>query len=299
MRSLQELSLYNILIIGFLLPQINDFIHELKRMIYCRIYKTITIKNNNATYNHLQHFIYNNAISLNEMVADGDNRVKSANLTDSPTYNMTLAFGKYQIKSEDIFCTVIYDALFIKISCYSWKGFQPLQTLISQASSRYTQTFDDQINVYNVAKYGGSYWQCHKSIKKRSWKNIVLDPITKTTMTDDIFAWQSQRSRFDDMGICYKRCYMFHGPPGVGKSTAIIAIASLLGKDLYNLSLGSNEYAWEQFRSVPKNSIIVIEDLDRCFDEIRDKEDQAKIVDWKPSFNLARFLNALDGPRYQ
>lgn len=77
----------------------------------------------------------------------------------------------------------------------------------------------------------------------------------------------------------------------IGKSSLATAISSHLGKNIYNLDIKSDK-VWILFSLVPSNSVILTEDIDRYFLEIRDKK--GKIIDYKPDFDLGKMMNSLD-----
>ncbi|KAI8921745.1 P-loop containing nucleoside triphosphate hydrolase protein, partial [Entophlyctis helioformis] len=75
--------------------------------------------------------------------------------------------------------------------------------------------------------------------------------------------WYAQR------GIPYRRGYLFHGPPGTGKSSFVAALAGALELDVYVLSLtgfGINDSALvDIFAGIPKRCIVLMEDVDALF----------------------------------
>ena len=289
----QQFSLYNIIILGVVLPFVTDICYEIKRFVYSRIYKKVTVKQNTMTYTHMQWFIRHYAMNVNEMVADGSVTVSSSNI-DMKGYVMTLAFGKYQLRHEDNLFTAVYSSEIIEISCYSWRGFEPLHQMLESAREQYKKQFDNEINTYiPFAGYAAS-WKCHKSIRKRNWSTVIVSTSTKSTICEDLQRWEMQKDVYLKLGVPHKRCYLFHGSPGCGKTSSITTIASQLDKNIYNLDI-SSEHCWSLLSEVPKNSIIVIEDIDRYFVEVRDEKDNKKIIDWSPNFSLPKLMSALDG----
>jgi chaperone BCS1 len=99
--------------------------------------------------------------------------------------------------------------------------------------------------------------------------------------------WYLQR------GIPYRRGYLLHGPPGTGKSSTVVAVASALGMDIAVLNLNSatlddNELS-ELLAETPANALVLVEDIDCAFVARQAGDDKANKV------TFSGLLNAIDG----
>jgi chaperone BCS1 len=114
--------------------------------------------------------------------------------------------------------------------------------------------------------YGNGWQSVSKAIRKLD--TIDMDENTKSDLVRDAEYYYSEESRsfFADCGIPYRRGYLFHGPPGTGKSSFSAALAGHLGCDIYhiNLSTGSiNDGTLHRlFLGLPRKCIVVLEDID-------------------------------------
>ena len=121
---------------------------------------------------------------------------------------------------------------------------------------------------------------------------------------------------YQSRGLPYRQGYLFHGPPGTGKSSLCLAIESMVYLDIYVISLGAvgldeNNLA-VLFRSMPERCIVLVEDVDKAGIQKRRPNSipAPEVVDLneKPSHNradsipqgsggitLSALLNATDG----
>lgn len=70
-------------------------------------------------------------------------------------------------------------------------------------------------------------------------------------------------------GIPYRRGYLLYGPPGCGKTSFITAIAGALEYGICELNFSDRGLTDDRLkhllRTAPKNSVILLEDVDSAF----------------------------------
>ncbi|KAF2846286.1 P-loop containing nucleoside triphosphate hydrolase protein [Plenodomus tracheiphilus IPT5] len=114
--------------------------------------------------------------------------------------------------------------------------------------------------------YGQGWQSVSKAIRKLD--TIDMDERTKSDVIRDAEYYYSDQSRqfFADCGIPYRRGYLFHGPPGTGKSSFSAALAGHLGCDIYHINLSAGMISdgglHSLFLGLPRKCIVVIEDID-------------------------------------
>jgi chaperone BCS1 len=119
----------------------------------------------------------------------------------------------------------------------------------------------------DTRRYQGS-WVPVTSRPSRPMSTIVLDPFQKARIIADIneYLLPSSRRWYATHGIPYRRGYLFHGPPGTGKSSLCFALAGLFGLDIYIISLldpGLTEGDLILlFNHLPRRCVVLLEDID-------------------------------------
>lgn len=134
-------------------------------------------------------------------------------------------------------------------------------------------------------------WAPVKGTKLRDWETIFINSEKKAWLLKDVTSFISARSFFETRNIPYRRGYLLHGPPGTGKSSLVSALSRKLNRNLYLLNLKSCE-SESQFEniiaSVPPESILLIEDIDRYYNK-----DQAEV-----KISYSTFINSISGVKY-
>ncbi|KAL6657948.1 hypothetical protein ACP70R_005728 [Stipagrostis hirtigluma subsp. patula] len=121
----------------------------------------------------------------------------------------------------------------------------------------------------------------------RSWHGIIhhhpatfdtlaMDPELKQSVVADLDRFLKRRDYYRRIGKAWKRGYLLYGPPGTGKSSLVAAMANHLRFNLYDLDLSevyTNSALQRLLIGMPNKSILVIEDIDCCFDAASSRED--------------------------
>lgn len=166
---------------------------------------------------------------------------------------------------------------------------EPLYELIRQAKKLSAEESLDKIKVHRRI-----YSSWDTDLMDRRSMNTVFLPKQAENILDDITQFLGKKEWYKTRGIPYRRGYLFHGPPGTGKSSAVMAIASELKMPLYVLNLGSIkedgplESAIREIDSDKQPVILLIEDIDTAIPSRKSSKE-------KNYFSLGTLLNCLDG----
>lgn len=168
----------------------------------------------------------------------------------------------------------------------------PLKELIDEARDRYlsqktTLTTIQRPRPKEQRGRGRQAWQRVSARPSRPMATVVLDDYQKATILKDINDFLHPRTPrwYSNRGIPYRRGYLFHGPPGTGKTSLSFALAGVFGLDIYCLSLSEATLTEEDlillFNSLPKRCVVLLEDIDTA-GVLRKKEETLE-TDPKPS----------------
>ncbi|KAK3618873.1 hypothetical protein LTR56_024387 [Elasticomyces elasticus] len=128
-----------------------------------------------------------------------------------------------------------------------------------------------------------------KSVQSASWNDVILDPVMKNTLINDVQGFFDSRAVYEEVHVPWKRGIIMHGTPGCGKTISIKALMhSLEEKNVASLYVKSfDSCAGEQSSirnifyqaRVMAPCLLIFEDLDSL---VKDKV-------------RSYFLNEVDG----
>ena len=180
-----------------------------------------------------------------------------------------------------------YTELFIRFDTDNVTSGKALVTKLLRATREMLD--HTQENFVTIYTYNGEWsFFCERS--PRSLDTIYLPDGQKDKLWDDIQKFLGEEQLYIDLGIPYKRTYLFTSAfGGLGKTSTVFAIASALKRDIYmmNFSQKIDDIAFiDAISNIEEKSILVIEDID-CLYYKRDKNSS--------NVSFAQILNALDG----
>ncbi|MBW4707235.1 AAA family ATPase [Roseobacter sp. YSTF-M11] len=138
----------------------------------------------------------------------------------------------------------------------------------------------------------GDWWDHVGDVPRRSVDTVLVDDDRIEIVLDDMRWFYGARNWYAERGVPWRRGYLFHGPPGTGKSSVIRALASELSLDIATLDIGRATQTDDDLREAmicaPKGSLIAIEDVDALFTQREGGEKRSGV-------SFSGLLNAIDG----
>jgi hypothetical protein len=132
------------------------------------------------------------------------------------------------------------------------------------------------------------------NIQPLACDDLVLDGSVVRLGKDDFHLFLEREDWYKRHRLPFRRGYLFHGPPGNGKSSVIRAMLSTTGISGFTLNpfrvFTDDDMMAAMFAEAAQSTpaIIVLEDLDRCFPVNKESESGCRI-------SLQQLLNHLDG----
>lgn len=169
----------------------------------------------------------------------------------------------------------------LKIWSFSWSR-QPLNNMVADANTEgeeeVTVVVDEQLSLKAVKIFAP---RCEREGKKLIWKwqyltktfprtmdSVVLPSELKKELIRDLkkFREPGRAHQYAMWSMPYRRNYLLFGPPGTGKTSFAIAIATTYNLRIFQVSLlepyMNDAVLAELFRKLGKGVMVLLEDID-------------------------------------
>jgi chaperone BCS1 len=162
-----------------------------------------------------------------------------------------------------------------------------IRDLIYEAREYAFPPEDDRIAIMKPNYHG---WRISQRRPPRPFDSVILSGGQLAEIKDDLIWFFGAKEWYFDHGIPYQRGFLFHSPPGNGKTSVVVALASHFDRDIYIISLTAvtDNQLTNIMAELPEHSIVLIEDVDCVYQE-------RKRVEGHEQLTFAGFLNSIDG----
>ncbi|KAJ9090724.1 hypothetical protein QFC19_009466 [Naganishia cerealis] len=166
-------------------------------------------------------------------------------------------------------------------------------SLLSDARALADRGTEGKTVVYTA--WGTEWRPLGKPRRKRDLGSVVLADGVAEHVVTDLRRFLGRGKWYAERGIPYRRGYLFHGPPGSGKTSFIQALAGALSYNICLLNLSERGLTDDKLNYLlgiaPERSFILLEDIDAAFN----KRVQTSEDGYKSAVTFSGLLNALDG----
>lgn len=168
--------------------------------------------------------------------------------------------------------TTFKDRENLVISCLG-RSPDPIKKMLQRAkeeyyNDHYAKTTVKRPSPQNRRGFGRNAWTQVAQRPVRPMKTVVLDAKQKVQVLADIneYLHPATPRWYANRGIPLRRGYLFHGPPGTGKTSLSFALAGVFGLDIFVISLLEPTLTEEDllalFNSLPRRCVVLLEDID-------------------------------------
>jgi hypothetical protein len=283
--------------LSYLLPFLNNIIHEIKTFIYERLYRTIVIKKNASAYRWVKSYIASTAININNVHLSAENSIADNVIGSGAHGSYAMPPGKYYVQYKNTVFTIwlMEDAVWISTFAWWTASFDIVLEFIDACEAQFKTKFITGINVYQAEGYSSVSWSFQKMVFPRRMETVIIPKETKDLIFGKLDEFFESKSLYTRTGIPYRKGVLLYGKPGTGKSTLVKTFCAKYElTSIYNIDL-SKDAVMDNISKIPNKSLILMEDVDRYFKPVRNNKDSSEIVSWEPSFNMNKMLNVLDG----
>lgn len=240
----------------------------------------------------------------NEFILDGFEK----NEDDEIELNLMIPIGKTEIEFKShkfIFDSIEYEdihglfsrtakheELFLTILCDSRENAYILcKEFIKEVIEYNKNKIKNKVNI-SIYKPGIG-WIILSQLPKRNMDTIYLESTKKDAIIKDIENFYNNEKEYHKFGIPHTRKYLLVGPPGTGKTSFIMALASLFDKSISMISFNQkldDAGLMNIFNQLENDSFLVLEDIDALFIN----SDERSLTN-SSAISFSGLLNVLDG----
>lgn len=151
------------------------------------------------------------------------------------------------------------------------------------------------------------YYGVWEQLRPTPWRPVeavAMSEEEKKEIIDEIEDYLRPQTTkwYAQMGVAKRRGYLFHGPPGTGKTSFALALAGHFSLDIYTVALGDSKLTdsdlSSMFMHLPRRCLVLVEDIDASdigSSRAEDATTSGNPTDKSKACTLAGLFEAIDG----
>lgn len=165
-----------------------------------------------------------------------------------------------------------------------------LKNIMTEVKDKWDKDKENKIIIHDFC---GWQWYENRSMVKRPTGVVLAEGLIEEIEKDLLF-YKENKEYYEHRNMPYRKAYLLVGPPGTGKTSLIKQLAVFLDYNIYEVTAKGLDSAniVRCFGTIPKKSLVVIEDIDALYSKRLKKND--KIVDFSKLINTIDGLTALE-----
>lgn len=177
-----------------------------------------------------------------------------------------------------------------------------VRELIDEAYLAANPPHDDVVKIFAPESWGDG-WKRIAERKPRRLDSLIFDGDLTQTIQRDLETFLAQKDWYEEMGIPWRRGFLFYGEPGSGKTSLVLAMAGVLHCNIYMINFSGWNAGDDRLTSllaaVPPGSIVLLEEIDTIYRNAHAQQTKRKKDDEDKGITFGGLLTALDGAATQ
>lgn len=171
-----------------------------------------------------------------------------------------------------------------------------LMNLILDARSTFENQRKNKTCIY-MPDFHLLSWEEVDRKEPRPIQTVFLKHGQMEAICKDLNTFRGRKQFYKSKGIPYRRGYLLYGVPGSGKTSTVMSLAGQYGYHICLLNVGASGMNDESLQRLmlkaPKDSIILLEDIDACIPSIINNSVELPLVNYLKDQNSSNHENII------